>query len=201
MRRLALAVAVTGALQSMGGPGGALAQDRFDPRRQARFMIDANISYNLLAGEAGDSLDGGVGAELAGLYQLASVPLRLGAGAGYSRHNIQDIDASANRFDAFGVLELLLFSDETEMIPYLQARVGWMQISREFEGVSTSISGPELGGIVGVDVPVADNISFDVSGQFSWFSGGDLEIDGVSDPGTSRSGTLFALRAGAFFFF
>ena len=43
--------------------------------------------------------------------------------------------------------------------------------------------------------------AFDVSGQFSWFSGGDLEIDGVSDPGTSRSGTLFALRAGAFFFF
>jgi hypothetical protein len=201
MRRLALAVAVTVVLQAIGGPDGALAQGRFDPRRQARFMIDANISYNLLVGDVGDSLDGGLGAELAGMYQLASVPVRLGAGAGYSRHNIQDIDASANRFDAFGLVEVLLFSNETEMIPYLQARAGWMQISHEFEGVSTSISGLELGGLVGVDMPVADNISIDVSGQFGWFSGGDIEIDGASDPGTSRSGTLFALRAGAFFFF
>jgi hypothetical protein len=50
-------------------------------------------------------------------------------------------------------------------------------------------------------MPVAESISIDVSGQFGWFSGGDLTVDGISDPGTSRSGTLFSIRAGAFFFF
>lgn len=163
-------------------------------------MIDANLSYTLITGDVADSLGGGPGVELAGLYQLGTVPLRFGAGGGYSRHSIDEIDASANRYDAFGLAEVLLFSNETQMVPYLQARVGWMQLSNTYQDVTTKISGIELGAIVGVDIPVGETISIDVSGQFSWFSGGDLVIDGTTDPSTSRSGTLFALRAGAFFF-
>jgi opacity protein-like surface antigen len=101
----------------------------------------------------------------------------------------------------FALVDLLLFSQETQMIPYVQGRVGWMQLSNDSDGVSTKISGLELAALVGVDMPVAESISIDVSGQFGWFSGGDLTVDGISDPGTSRSGTLFSIRAGAFFFF
>lgn len=161
-------------------------------------MIDANVSYTFMTGDVGDSLSGGPGVELAGLYQFGNVPLRLGAGGGYSRHSIEDIDASANRYDAFAIVELLIFSDETEMIPYLQARGGWMQLSNDYQDVNTTISGIELGAVVGVDIPISEVFSIDVSGQFGWFSGGDLVIDGRSNPGSSRSGTLFALRAGAF---
>ena len=164
-------------------------------------MIDANLAYTLITGEIGDSLNGGPGVEAAALYQIGSMPLRLGAGGGYSRHGIQDADGSASRYEIFAVADLLLFSRETEMIPYLQGRVGWMQLSYDLSGVSTRISGLELAALVGVDMPVAENISIDVSGQFGWFNGGDLELDGVSVPGTSRSGSLFSLRAGAFFFF
>jgi len=201
MRRFVVAVAVTVVLQAFIGPEEAVAQSRFDPRREARFMIDANLAYTLIAGEIGDSLSGGPGIEAAALYQLGGAPLRIGAGAGYSRHGIQDVDASANRYEVFAVADLLLFSEETQMIPYVQARIGWMQLDNSLDGVSTRISGLELATLVGVDIPVAESISIDVSGQFGWFSGGDLSVDGVSDPDTSRSGTIFSLRAGAFFFF
>ena len=164
-------------------------------------MIDANLAYTLITGDVGDSIGGGPGIEAAALYQLGGVPLRLGGGAGYSRHGIQDADGSANRYDVFAVAELLLFSEETEAIPYLQGRVGWMQLANSVDEVSTTISGLEFAALVGVDMPVAESISIDVSGQFGWFSGGDLVIDGTSVAGTSRSGSIFSIRAGAFFFF
>lgn len=201
MRRFAVVVAVTLAFHVAGVPDEAAAQGRLDPRREARFMIDANLAYTLIAGEVGDSLNGGPGAEAAVLYQFAGVPLRVGGGGGYSRHGIQEADGSANRYEVFAIADLLLFSEETEMIPYVQGRAGWMQLSNDIDGISTRISGLELAALVGIDMPVAESISIDVSGQFGWFSGGDLSVDGVSDPGTSRSGTIFSLRAGAFFFF
>ena len=201
MRRFLVAAALTIVLQALVTPAEGLAQGRFDPRRQARFMIDANLAYTLITGDVGDSIGGGPGIEAAALYQLAGIPLRLGGGAGYSRHSIQDADLSANRYEVFAVAELLLFSEETEMIPYLQGRVGWMQLANSVDEVSTTISGLEFAALVGVDMPVAESISIDVSGQFGWFSGGDLVIDGTSVAGTSRSGTLFSIRAGAFFFF
>lgn len=201
MRRFLVAAALTIVLQALVTPAEGLAQGRFDPRRQARFMIDANLAYTLITGDVGDSIGGGPGIEAAALYQLAGIPLRLGGGAGYSRHSIQDADGSANRYEVFAVAELLLFSEETEMIPYLQGRVGWMQLANSVDEVSTTISGLEFAALVGVDMPVAESISIDVSGQFGWFSGGDLVIDGTSVAGTSRSGSLFSIRAGAFFFF
>lgn len=201
MRRFLVVVAVTGVVLAFGAPPEATAQGRFDPRREARFMIDANLAYTFVAGEIGDSLNSGPGIDLAALYQLGNVPLRLGGGAGYSRHGIEDEDGSADRLTVFALAELLLFSEETEIVPYLQGRVGWMQLANSLDGISTKISGLEIDAVVGVDIPVAEKISFDVSGQFGWFSGGDLNIDGVSVAGTSRSGTIFAIRAGAFFFF
>ena len=201
MRRFLVAAAMTIVLQAFAMPSEGLAQGRFDPRRQARFMIDANLAYTLITGDIGDSIGGGPGIEAAALYQLGGVPLRLGGGAGYSRHGIQDADGSANRYEVFAVAELLLFSEETEMIPYLQGRVGWMQLANSVDEVSTTLSGLEFAALVGVDMPVAESISIDVSGQFGWFSGGDLVIDGTSVAGTSRSGSIFSIRAGAFFFF
>lgn len=201
MRRFLVAVTITVVVLALGIPREATAQDRFDPRREARFMIDANLAYTFVAGEVGDSLNGGPGIEAAALYQLGGAPVRLGGGIGYSRHGIDEADGSANRYDVFALAELLMFSEETHMIPYLQGRVGWMQLANNLDGISTKISGLEFAALVGVDMPVAERISIDVSGQFGWFSGGDLDIDGVSVAGTSRSGTIFAIRAGAFFFF
>jgi len=201
MRRFLVAAVFTIVIQALAFPTGGVAQGRFDPRRDARFMIDANLAYTLITGDVGDSINGGPGVEVAALYQLGNIPLRLGAGGGYSRHGIQDVDGSANRYEVFAVADLLLFSEETEMIPYVQGRVGWMQLANSVDDVSTSISGIELAALVGVDMPVAESISIDVSGQFGWFSGGDLSVEGVSVPGSSRSGSIFSIRAGAFFFF
>lgn len=201
MRRFPVTLTLTIVLQAFVTPASGLAQGRFDPRREARFMVDANVGYTLITGDVGDSIDGGPGIELAALYQLGDVPLRVGGGAGYSRHGIQDTGDSADRLAVFAVADVLLFSQETEMIPYVQGRVGWMRLSNDVAGISTRISGLELAALVGVDMPVAPSISIDVSGQFGWFTGGDLVVEGTSQPETARSGSLFSIRAGAFFFF
>ena len=201
MGRIAVAGAFAFVLLLFGVPGEADAQGRFDPRRQARFMFDANLAYSFVGGELGDILDGGPGVDGALLYQIETIPLRVGGGAGYSRHGIKEEDGSANRFSLFALAELLLFNDETEVIPYLQGRVGWMQLTYGSNGLDSRSAGLELAVIAGVDIPVAEKISVDVSGSFGWVSGSDVEVDGITVPDTSRSGSLFSIRAGAFFFF
>jgi len=47
-----------------------------------------------------------------------------------------------------------------------------------------------------VDVPLGERLSLDVSGMFQWISAGDGERGGVAVPGTSQTGSLFAIRAG-----
>jgi len=201
MRRFAVAAAVMVVLQALNMPTEALAQGRFDPRREARLMIDANLAYSFVGGELGDILDGGPGVDAALLYQIETIPLRVGGGAGYSRHGIKEDDGSANRFSLFAAAELLLFSNETEMIPYLQGRVGWMQLNHDLNGQDSQSNGLELAVLAGVDIPVAEKISVDVSGSFGWFTGSDFEVDGITIPDSSRSASFFSIRAGAFFFF
>ncbi len=189
-----------------GYPVTADAQGRFDPRREAKSMIDASLGYIMITGELGDSLRAGPGIEASFQYQLGNIPLRLGAGAGYSRHGLEEpiefesVSGHSNKWSAFALGTVLLFSDDTEMIPYIQARVGYTSFATSVEGVSAKQGGIELGALVGVDLPVSENISIDVSGLFSWINTGNASVEGLSVPDSSRSGSLFSLRAGAFFF-
>jgi opacity protein-like surface antigen len=198
----AVAVACVCVAAVLGGPRDADAQGRFlDPRRQAGFMVDANLSYTLVTGDIGDSIAGGLGGEAAVLYQFEEIPLRIGGGAGYSHHGIDQADGSADKLSLFASAIVLLFSDETDMIPYLEGRVGWTQFDSTIDGSDSKRSGVELAAVVGVDIPVAEKISVDVSGLFSWINAGDAQVPGGRIPDSAKSGTAFALRAGAFFFF
>jgi hypothetical protein len=207
MRRIPVIVGFGAVLLLIGLPRAGTAQGQFDPRREARFMVDANLAYVLITGDIGDSLKGGPGIEVSGLYQLGTIPLRIGGGAAYSYHGLEEpsdgesVDGSASKLSIFGAAGLLLFSDDTEMVPYIQARVGWTQLSSDSRGFNVKQSGFEIGALVGVDLPVAEWISIDVSGQFGWVTAGDASGDTVTVSGTSRSGSVFAIRAGAFFFF
>ncbi|MDT8437295.1 MAG: hypothetical protein RRA92_11145, partial [Gemmatimonadota bacterium] len=62
-------------------------------------------------------------------------------------------------------------------------------------------SGPAVGALVGVEIPLSPRLSFDVGGQFAWFNLGDYEFEGRSLPDTDATGSAFALRGGAFLFF
>ena len=202
-----LLIAVLAATFLVANPGAADAQGRLDPRRAARSLIDASVGYALVGGDLGDSLKAGPMIEASYQYQLENVPLRLGAGIGYSRHGLQDpaggepVSGSANKVSLMALGTLLLFSDETEMIPYVQARVGYTRMFWNSNGVDSKRSGLELGALVGVDLPISENVSIDVSGLFAWVNGGNATVGGFTLPDTSLSGSLFSLRAGAFFFF
>lgn len=206
MRLYSICCTIAALILLAGTPSEALGQRRLDPRSEPGLVIDANLAYVMIAGEIGDSVSSGPGADVAVLYQLADIPLRLGAGGGYSRHGLDDpmeggtVEGSADKFSAFAAASLLLFSRDTEMIPYIQARLGWTWINTSSGGFDSSRSGLEVAALVGVDVPVAERLSIDVTGLFGWISGGDASQSGITIPGTSRGGSIFAIRAGAAFF-
>lgn len=205
MRRISLVASLTVLLVAVY-PSATAAQGLLDPRRDAKSMIDASLGYVLITGQVGDSLKGGPGIEASFQYQLENVPLRLGGGVGYSRHGVEEpveassISGSSNKWSAFALGTLLLFSDDTDMIPYVQARLGYTSFATSADGVDSSLGGIELGALVGVDLPVSERISIDVSGLFAWINTGNASVDGVSIPDSSRSGSVFSIRAGAFFF-
>lgn len=171
-----------------------------DVRRGSRIMLVGTAGYSFLTGEIGDSISGGLGAEVAGQYQLREAPLRVGIGGGYASLSFTEVDASADKWSFFGLASLLIYSNESESIPYIQLRVGWTSLSDDREAVKTSRSGLEIGAVVGVDVPISEKISLDVSGLFSWINTGDASVDDVGVAGSSQTGSTFGLRAGAIFF-
>ena len=187
----------------------ASAQGLPDPRRDAKSMIDVTLGFSMITGQVGDSLKSGPGLEASYQYQLQTIPLRLGAGVGYSRHGLEEpaddapvpVEGSSNKWSVFALGSLLLFGDDTDMIPYMQARLGYTKFFTSSNDVDIEQGGLELSALVGVDLPVAEAISIDVAGMFGWINSGDQSVDGVSVPGTSRTGSEFSIRAGAFFYF
>ena len=206
MRRFPVVAALAALLILAGTPPAARAQVQLDPRRAPRFMIDASLAYVMITGEVGDSLKAGPGIDASVQYQLGSIPLRLGAGAGYSRHGLEEpvegesVSGTANKYSIFALASLLLFSDDTEAIPYVQARVGYTTFDTSADGLDSKRGGVELVALVGVELPLAEKIAIDVSGLFGWISTGDATADDVTVPNSSASGSMFSIRAGFFFF-
>ncbi len=200
-----LILLLVGASLSMAAlPSDAAGQNRFnDPRRESLFAIEATLGYSFLTGAIGDSVSGGLGGELLLAHQIVSIPLRLGIGGGYHRLAFDDEDQSLGKLSLFGFLTYLLYSDESEMTPYVQGRAGWTRLSwTEARGTGRDVSrsGLEIGAAVGVDIPVAERVSIDVVGLFTWISAGDREADGDTLPSTDETGSTFGIRAGVIFF-
>ena len=208
MRQLT-SIALCSALFGIVGPDNADAQGLLDPRRAAKSMIDATIGFAMITGAVGDSLKAGPGLEASYQYQFGSVPIRIGGGVGYSRHGLEEpadgspvpLSGSSNKWSAFALGTVLLFGNDTDMIPYIQARAGYTKFVTNVDETNINQGGLELGALVGVDLPVAESISIDVSGLFAWINSGDATINDVTIPDSSASGSLFSLRAGAFFYF
>lgn len=164
-------------------------------------MIDANLTYTLVGGEIGDSIGSGLGGEAALLYQIEEAPVRFGGGVAYSHLGIEEASGSAGKVSVFGSASVVLLTEDTDMAPYLQGRVGWTQFDISAEGADSKRSGLEISTVIGVDIPVAEKISVDVSGFFGWISGGDARLAEGTVPNSAKSGTAFALRGGVFYSF
>lgn len=201
MSRRSLSALVCLGLVAAGVPAEATGQVRFnDGRRGARFLFEGTVGYSFLTGELGDSISGGFGGEVGAQYQLREAPLRLGLGGGYANLSYSELDGTADKWSFYGLASYLIYSNESEMIPYVQARVGWTRLSDDLDGAGRSRAGLEIGALVGVDIPVGEKISLEAVGAFSWITTGEASIRGVNVPGSSQAGSSFGLRAGALFF-
>lgn len=203
-------------------PAGASAQNFPGSQEPLRSGVGLEVAagYGILAGEVGDSVGGGLQFEGVAFYQPRTLPARFGAGAEYSRFGFDRADGSLGKLSLFGTATLLIRSVETEMIPYVQLRVGWARLSddqgcgppyeqaEELCGAGpgeitpgTRVrSGIEVGAAVGVDIPVGERISLDFGGTFAWLGVGDFDFEGETLPDTDAAGSAFGLRAGAVYF-
>lgn len=182
--------------------------------------LEVAAGYGILAGEVGDSVGGGLQLEGVAFYQPRDLPARFGAGAEYAWFGFDRADGSLGKLSLFGTATLLIRNAGTEMLPYVQLRVGWTRLSddqgcgppyelaEELCGAGpdeltpgTRVrTGIELGATVGVDIPVGERISLDFGGTFTWLGVGDFDFEGTTLPGTDAAGSAFGIRAGAIYF-
>lgn len=188
---------VLGVLLLAAAPEDAGAQSRFDDdSRRSRALVDGTVGYSFIAGEIGEDLASGPSVEASLLYQLDAIPVRLGIGGGYGWFGREEAEGTVGKVSAFLVASYLMYSDDTEMVPYLHLRGGWTQFDDALGGLEESRDGYQLGAGVGVEVPVRDRLSVDVLGLFQWVDTGTLVVDGVS---IDKRGSIFTLRAGLFY--
>lgn len=191
-----------------------------DDTSRSGFAVGGALGYGILAGEVGDSVGGGLQVEGMATFRPEGTSIRFGAGGGYSWFEFDRGEGTLGKLSLFSVATLLIPSLDTKMVPYVQARIGWTRLSddqgcgppyeqrEEYCGVGPDDfapgdrvrSGLELGAAVGVEIPVAERISLDVQGSFSWLELGDMDFEGTSLPVTDASGSAFAMRGGAIYF-
>jgi hypothetical protein len=206
---------------SAPSPAGAQHFPGSEAPSRSGFGIHLAGAYGIMAGEVGDSVGGGLQLEAIAFHQPRDLPFRFGGGGGYSWFGFDRADGTLRKLSLFGLATLMIPSMDTEMVPYVQVRAGWTRLSddqgcgppyelrEEFCGGDPDEvvpggrirSGLELGAAVGVDIPVAERISLDVGGSFSWLNLGEIRFGGTSLPFTDASGSAFSLRAGAAYFF
>jgi hypothetical protein len=184
------------------------------------FGLEAAAGYRILAGEVGDSIGGGLEIEGMAFWQPRDLPARFGVGAEYAWFDFDRADGSMGKLSLFGTATLLIRSNDTSMLPYVQGRIGWTRLSDdqgcgppyeqagalcgagpgEVTPGTRTRSGIEIGAVVGVDIPVGERLSLDVGGTFNWLAVGDFDFEGTTLPDTDAAGSAFGLRAGATYF-
>ena len=214
--------AAVGTLNAQNFPGSR-------DRSPSGLALGANGGYSLLGGAIGDSTSGGfrLGGEV--IYDFEDTPVQAGIGGSYTWFGFDvadgspgadSYDGSLGKLSLFGLGTWKFLDIESNMVPYVTARLGWTQLSddvgcrlplcgREVIGTRTR-SGLEIGAKIGVQLPVSRSLLLDLGGSFDWLSVGDYRIEGTwADDGTSvsdtlddtgESGTAFSLFAGVLFF-
>lgn len=191
--------------------------------------LGLNGGYSLLGGAVGDSTTGGFRLGAKAIYDFDEAPVQVGVGAYYTWIGFDSTDGTPGavpydgplgKLSLFGLGTWKFVDIESNMIPFVTARIGWTRLSddvgcrlpacgREVIGSRTR-SGLEIGADIGVQLPVSRSLVVDIGGSFSWMNVGDFQIDGTwADDGrsvsdtlddTGESGTAFSLFAGVLFF-
>lgn len=202
IRNVALALIALLASTTIG-----LAQFHQQTPEKAGFGVTADLIFAQMGGGVSDSVGSGLGAAGSAFFQPAGTPVRLGAGASYTRFTTEGSGDSLNRVSIYALAAWQIADPLTSVIPYMQGTVGYTRLSDDelcselICGTGTTLRGKvrtgiELGVIVGVDIPMTENLNIDVAGTFSWLGLGDLVAGGETIDGASENGSTFGLRAG-----
>lgn len=184
-----------------------LAQFHEQTPEKAGFGVTADLIFAQMGGGVSDSVGTGFGAAGSAFFQPAGTPVRLGAGASYTRFTTDGSGDALNKVSVYALAALQIADPMTSVVPYMQGTVGFTRLSDDelcselICGTGTTLrgkvrSGIELGIIVGVDIPMTETLNIDVAGTFSWLGLGDLEAGGATIDGASENGSTFGIRAG-----
>lgn len=184
-----------------------LAQFHQQTPEKAGFGVTADLIFAQMGGGVSDSVGSGLGAAGSAFFQPAGTPVRLGAGASYTRFTTEGSGDSLNRVSIYALAAWQIADPLTSVIPYMQGTVGYTRLSDDelcselICGTGTTLRGKvrtgiELGVVVGVDIPMTETLNIDVAGTFSWLGLGDLVAGGETIDGASENGSTFGLRAG-----
>lgn len=178
--------------------------------------ITADLLFAQMGGTIGDSIGTGFGLSAAAFYQFPRAPVRLGAGASYTRFSMDGPGDAHNKLSVYALGSWHIADPGTSVVPYLQGQVGYVRLDddattcagfpdQEPPNCTTLLagrewSGLELGAVVGVDIPLTETLNIDVGGTFSWLTLGDLTAGAQTIDATSTNVSTFGLRAGVTIF-
>ncbi len=162
-------------------------------------LVGQNVELSLASGwvaPGGDDFadtDAGPGFDLV-LRRRMGDSFSLGLGGAWSMHAV---DFTEDKYDIVGVFlepRLLGGSEESSIRPFLAGRLAWMRESIREGTQSRAAVGVGGGLLVGVLVPLSDQVSLEGSAGGYLLSFGDFKADGVALDRSGGSGNALALR-------
>jgi len=155
-------------------------------RQQIGFRIQVGPAVSVPSGEELDGVGSGLGGEAQFGVEKES-GLGLGAGVGFTTHDLEGADESMSHWSVFAEPRFTFNAARPGAHPYVAGRLAYVKFSPESGSGLLSETGWGFGGGGGVVFPAFGSTMFDVWLRFTMIS---VDVDGFD-----RSGTDF--RAGA----
>ena len=164
----------------------------------AQAHIGLGVQLLDLGGSDFDGISAGLGVEGRVMFPVGRTA-QLGGGLQYSSHGISGIDPNFNVLGFIGEGRYLFKSTTSKVTPYLGGRGGYVHASVSQGGNSVTANGYAIGATAGVQIETASTMSFDLGLAIHTVHLGDAKANGVSQPGSSSSGTGLQFRVGVNF--
>lgn len=199
-RGLAIVGLVTASLAAL--PAAATAQDVAPPG----FGVGIDAGVVTLSPQADQREWGGAG-EGSVRYTWES-GFQVLAGATYGFASVEDFDENRTFWGLFGDGRLLLSMGARSVVPWVGGRIGYLSQSLdvaelpnnqgpgEFRGTGWSFSG-----LVGILARLSNQLAFEAYLAFGVAPFGDIELNGVKQPGTSNTDFTSSLKVGLVYSF
>jgi hypothetical protein len=171
------------------------AQAMNDDSPSAYFGVGGNLGWYMIGGEDLEGTHDGLGVETyGGLGVRGKIGFDLNVGFHFSRHDLDLRTYYLNLYGVYAEPRVVFRADRRTVWPFAGARIGWMRRvaqNRHGDG-SLDSDGYAIGGIAGVDIPIAGPLIFEAALSVTYVSFGPIMSYGDDDKG-SATGLQFGV--------